>query len=230
MKHNKEDSLCNVKGFDKVTGVKVLVSPRTQMWSIAFCSDEDLGNSGSLEDTSQDDSSISASEFLVVHQVKPFLRRVPGSFIGTSADVHLHLPGSTMHLMELCHRELGGELIELTTCSVGTYSMSTSTTMPGLSAAPPDTCFPPPEGKDLISLQGDVVSIHEFDDSSANLCKSGESFKDVPHPRFLQDFTRSFCIHVLVDGQSVTHFTPLYFFFLLFEDHSLFLKHRFLTG
>lgn len=207
-KHHIEDCFCTIKDSENVGNPKVPVSSKTQMWSLTFSSDEVVTHNRS---PSNDDSSFSSHEALAVDQVELLLQRLPDSYLGKSSDVHLFLTANAKDILKVNLKDLEEDFIKPSVGLDQTFNISSCTwttlTVSGLSHGPLDSSFLFPEGN-LISLHGDVVAVHGFDDSSVSENLSCESLSDVHQFRF-QELGKSFCIHVLVDHKPVRIFGSL---------------------
>lgn len=201
-----EDCFCTIKDSENVSNAKFPVSSKTQMWSLTFSSDEVVPHN---RPPSNDDSSFSSHEALAVDQVEQLLQRHSESYLGKSSDVHLFLSANAKEILKVNLKDLEEELIK------GPGQTSTTLAVSGLSQGPLDSNFLFPEGN-LISLHGDVVAVHDFDDSYVSEHLSCESLSDVLQFRFFQELGKSFCIHVLVDHKPVIVYYNIYFSIFLF--------------
>ncbi|XP_021647982.2 CST complex subunit CTC1 isoform X2 [Hevea brasiliensis] len=212
IKHHPEESFCSIKDYDNVSGVRVIISSRTHMWSLSFSSDEGVTNNKSSNLPSQSDSSISCREFPIRDQVELLLRST-GNVPELSSDVCLHLSANAKAFLEVKlneNKEAHTEPImtpeETLSDSSDILTMISSTGF--FSGSLDFTCLFP-EGN-LTSVCGDVVDIHGFDcNSAANAHLSCERLDDGLHMKFFQESTNISCIHVLVDDQMVSIFGSL---------------------
>ncbi|XP_024952233.2 CST complex subunit CTC1 isoform X2 [Citrus sinensis] len=212
-KHHIENCFCTTKDSENVGNAKIPakipVSSKTRMWSLTFSTDEVVTYNRS---PSNGDSSFSSHEALAVDQVELLLHGLSDSYLGKSSDVHLFLSANAKDILKVKLKDLEEDFIKPSVGPDQTSNISSCTrttlNVPGLSYGPLDSSFLVPEGN-LISLHGDVVAVHGFDDSSVSEHLSGESLSDVLQFGFFQELGKTFCIHVLVDHKPVRIFGSL---------------------
>lgn len=219
-KHHIENCFCTTKDSKNVGNAKIPakipVSSKTRMWSLTFSTDEVVTYNRS---PSNGDSSFSSHEALAVDKVELLLHGLSDSYLGKSSDVHLFLSANAKDILKVKLKDLEEDFIKPSVGPDQTSNISSCTrttlNVPGLSYGPLDSSFLVPEGN-LISLHGDVVAVHGFDDSSVSEHLSGESLSDVLQFGFFQELGKTFCIHVLVDHKPVIVYYDIYLSFFLF--------------
>ncbi|XP_044475168.1 CST complex subunit CTC1 isoform X4 [Mangifera indica] len=211
IKHHIGDPFCSIKDSDNVSCVKALITSKTHIWSLTYSSDEVLMNNKSSHDPSPKYSSFSSCKALAGDQIDFLLQRVAACSLGCCSDVHLHLSANAIDMLKLNLKKLEQDFIKpavrseeasnISPCSWNTVNMSVPLSIPTDS----NCLFP--EGN-LVSLQGDVIALHAFDDNYDDVFVSCEELGDAFQLRFSQELPSS-CIHVLVDHQLVKVFGTL---------------------
>ncbi|GLT57904.1 hypothetical protein SLA2020_308410 [Shorea laevis] len=198
IKHNIEDPFCNVKDSDRIPGVKIIMTSTTPMWSISFSSEVPPSDK-SIHDPSFQDSLLSNDFVLPSDQTELQLKASGDSSIPFS-DVCLYVSRDVIgHLKELEESLIRPatsleETSKLSTCSC---TMATASL---LSSGPGSNCLF--SGGNLISVCGDVIAVHTFDEGTADTYLSTEGSGDLSHFRFSHK-SSTYCIHVSMAHQTV---------------------------
>lgn len=198
-KHDGEDSLCNFKDSDCVSGVKIFVTCKHHLWSLSFISDDVLPVSN-LPSSPPLDNSCSIGDELSSKDPNEVCLHVPnGNYLETSSDVSLCLPANMICILDSNMRELKEGMIKPTVTSEEIPEVNPCTGTVASAPPPfPSSNFLLPEGN-LTSLQGHVVAAHNVD-AQVNCQDLGDSIQS----RFLGGVTSTSCFHVLVEHQIVS--------------------------
>lgn len=204
MKHHTEDPLCTIKSGN-LSGIKVRITSATYFRSLSF-SPEALTTDKSLRDSSLCNDGVFTKDTVLK----------VGSNSSVSVDVHLHGSSSLTGLLDIITKKLGKSLNVLganqdnSSLSSGIKSTTTVNLEVNYGSLGYDCLLP---GRNLTSLQGDVIAVHCFDPSSSDMYSS---WKDIDDLGF-SDGTQSCCIHVSMTHQSVNAYhNPC--FFLVFTS------------
>ncbi|KAK7317482.1 hypothetical protein RJT34_01757 [Clitoria ternatea] len=204
--HKEKDCFSSAKdtGLGNSGSAKFLVDSGKRIWSFSFIYDESLSGYRSGSTSAQDSLSPTTNEVFPKDQIEQLLRR----FNDEHSDVCLYLPVNLADVVEdniMDTEDSQNQLFAISEDSAN-ISLSTQTKM-----ARPNFCFGSqrsnclfPEGN-LISLEGNVVDIHDIDSSFCNSCSCGANL-DVLQVKGLTVIRSSFCIHLLVHHHIVNIF------------------------
>ncbi|XP_020206690.1 CST complex subunit CTC1 isoform X2 [Cajanus cajan] len=198
--HNKKDSFSSTEDADFIShgSAKLLVNSGKPIWSLSFIYDENLSDYLSKYTTAKD--SLSPTTDGVLPKDQNLLTRSNGEPSGVCSDVCLYLPINLAVVLE-------GNNMESEDCQnlqsaipEDSANLSSGT---GTVLFQPNSCFGSqrsnslfPEGN-LITLEGNVVDIHEIGSGFFNSCSSSANL-DALNLKGLNGTRSSFCIHVLV--------------------------------
>ncbi|CAK9177344.1 unnamed protein product, partial [Ilex paraguariensis] len=204
IKPHKEDPLCASEDFNAVSGGRIVITSRTNLWSLSFSSDEVFPSVDPSHVSSFHSSFVSSKEFLSEgsHRNDSPLLRFNSGCPEICSDISLSLSSDVLSLVEIDLKSLEEGLIKpsvslegVDNISRGIGSMMTTSVQ---SSGTYDAYCHLPEGN-LISLHGHVLAVHNLEHSSPASHLSQKSPSDVQRPNFFQRLTSSICIHVLVD-------------------------------
>ncbi|CAJ1978407.1 unnamed protein product [Sphenostylis stenocarpa] len=209
--HNRNDcfgSSTKDADFGISDSAKLLVDSGKNIWSLSFVYDKNLSDHLS-EYTSAKDSLFPTIDG-VLHNHQKLLPRSKGEPSGVCSDVCLYLPISLANM-------LGDNVMELEDSQSLQFAISEDSA--NLSSctetlvARPKSCFGSqrsnslfPEGN-LISLEGNVIEIHEIGSGFFNSCSNGANI-DALQLKGLIETRSSFCIHVNICGSVNKHTFP----------------------
>ncbi|KAK7243336.1 hypothetical protein RIF29_38129 [Crotalaria pallida] len=200
IEHNREDCICTTKDAGFGSRTKFLVDSGKHIWSLSFISNEVVLNHKSMYSSEKDSLYPSTDEALPKDQIEQLLLKSNIDYSGVCSDVCLYLPASFTGLLE-------DNVMESKDSQSHQFSISEESANIALSNGTvlgrPTLCSGHqmsnclfPEGN-LISLEGNVVEVHDIGSSFSNLCASGASL-DALRLKGLVGTRSSFCIHVLV--------------------------------
>ncbi|XP_059636886.1 CST complex subunit CTC1 isoform X2 [Cornus florida] len=200
IKHHKEDTMCPRSDSNYISGGNIVITGRTNLWSLSFYSDEVLSDTRLSRILSLNDSCVSNNEILSEgsHQIEVPLLRFDEDCPKTFSDIHIYLPTDAINVLEDGLVKPSFSLEEVGNISQCTGTLVTASVQ---SCRTSGSDYMLPEGT-LISLHGYVVAVHNSDCSSlaANL---SEISKDVPQDKSFQGVTSSVCILVLAGHRIV---------------------------
>ncbi|XP_057737739.1 CST complex subunit CTC1 isoform X2 [Arachis stenosperma] len=195
IEHCTKDCFCNMKDAGFGSRAKFRVGSGKLIFSISFIS-------------GKDSVSPSADVILTKEQIEGFLLRSNVDSPDVSSDVCLYLPVNLTDLLDV--NIIESEYSEMHKYAVSEESANVSVG-PGIVAGRTNLCcgsqnsnFVFPEGN-LISLEGDVVDIHDIGSSLSNACSSAASLDSLQLKGLIQN-RKSLCIHVLVHKHMVKIF------------------------
>ncbi|KAK7313892.1 hypothetical protein VNO77_39096 [Canavalia gladiata] len=206
--HNRKDCFSCTKdtGFDSSgTGTaKFLVDSGKHIWSLSFIYDENLSDYKSVYTFAKDSLSPTVDEVFPKEGIEQLLLRSNDEL----SDVCLYLPVNLAGVLGDNIMESEDSQSQQFATSEDSANISLST---GTVVARPNFCFGShrsnclfPEGN-LISLEGNVVDVHDIGSSFCNSCSSGANLNALQLKGLIR--TRSsFCIHVLVHHHIVDIF------------------------
>ncbi|KAJ1404673.1 putative CST complex subunit CTC1 isoform X1 [Sesbania bispinosa] len=203
IEHNGEGCFSTTKnaGFGSSNTAKFLVDSGKYIWSLSFISDEVLFNYKPLYTSAKDALSPTIDRVFPKDQIEQLMLRSNND----SSDVCLYLPVNLTDLLEDNIMESENSQIQYAV-SEESANISLSTVVARAtfcSRSQSSNCLFP-EGN-LISLEGNVVDIHDIGSSFCNSCSSDASLEAL-QMKGLVGTRRSFCIHVLVHNHIVNVF------------------------
>ncbi|TKY68592.1 CST complex subunit CTC1 [Spatholobus suberectus] len=205
--HNRKDCFSGTEDadFGSHSSAKLLVDSGKHIWSLSFIYDENLYDYQSEYTSAKDSLSPTIG---VLPKDQKLLPRSNGEPSGVCSDVCLYLPINLADVLEDNIKELEDSQSLQFAISVDSANLSLGT---GTVVARRNSCFGSqrsnnlfPEGN-LISLEGNVVDIHEIGSGFFNSCSSGANL-DALQLKGLTGTRSSFCIHVLVHHHIVNIF------------------------
>ncbi|XP_061352939.1 CST complex subunit CTC1-like [Gastrolobium bilobum] len=210
IEHDRKDCFCTTKddGYGSSGTAKFLVDSGKHIWSLSFISDEVLFDYKSEYTTAKDSLSPTIDGVLPKIQIEQLLLRSNDDYSGVCSNVCLYLPISHTGFLDdkIIEPEDSQSLQLAISEKSSNISLSTGTavaTATFCSGSLSSNCLFP-EGK-LISLEGNVVEIHDIGFNFCNSRSSGASL-DALQLKDLVGTRRSFCIHVLVHHHIVNIF------------------------
>lgn len=218
IEHNRKDCFSSTKdaGFGSSGTAKFLIDSRKHIWSLSFISDEVLFNYKSVPTSAKDSLFPTIDAVLPKDKIEQLLLRSNDNFSGVCSDVCLYLPVSHTGLLEDNITESEDSQIQQFRVSEerGDTLLSSGTVVarPKFCPGSQNSNCLFPEGN-LISLEGNVVDIHDISSSINNSCSSGASLEPLQMKGFV-GVRSSFCIHVLVYHHIVTSITPTPFIYV----------------
>lgn len=206
IEHNRKDCFCTTKDAGFGSRTKFLVDSGKHIWSLSLVSDEVLLNYKSVYTSSKESLSPRIDGVLRKEQIEQLLLKSNVDYSGICSDVCLYVPVNLTDLLEDNIMESEDSQSQQLAISEETANIPLSN---GTVAARLTLCSGPqssnylfPEGN-LISLEGNVVDIHDIGSSFSNLCSSGASVGAL-RLKGLVGTRSGFCIHVLVHHHIVT--------------------------
>ncbi|KAK7405405.1 hypothetical protein VNO78_06677 [Psophocarpus tetragonolobus] len=206
--HNRKNCFSSTKdaNFGSNESAKLLVDSGKHIWSLSFIYDENLSDYLS-EYTSAKDS-LSPPIDGVLPEEQKLLPRSNDEPSRVFSDVCLYLPINLADVLEDNIMDLEDTQSMQFSISVDSANLSLDT---GTAVGRHKSCFGTlrsnnlfPEGN-LMSLEGNVINIHEIGSDSFNSCSSGANL-DALQLKGLTGTRSSFCIHVLVHHHIVNIF------------------------
>ncbi|KAH1238336.1 CST complex subunit CTC1 [Glycine max] len=206
--HNRKDCFSSTKdaNFGSSGSAKLLVDSGKHIWSLSFIYDENL--SDYLSEYTSEKDSLSSTIDEVLPKDKKILPRSNGEPSGVCSDVCLYLPISLADVLEdnIMESKDSQRLHFAISKDSANLSLGTAAVV-----ARPKSCFGTqrssslfPEGN-LMSLEGNVVDIHEICSGFNNSCSNGANL-DALQLKGLIGTRSSFCIHVSVHHHIVNIF------------------------
>ncbi|KAF3446226.1 hypothetical protein FNV43_RR11405 [Rhamnella rubrinervis] len=200
--HDREDSFCNLKDFDNVSGIKVLVTSTTHLNSLSFVPDGVLQRSNSSKHPPLDGLSCIRDEFPCKdHNEEVLLQMLNDNSLETCSDISLFLPANIINFFELNRNKMDENLVQPAVIPEGTVEASpyNGAVVPSPLLLPKSNCLLP-EGS-LISLRGIVIAAHGVDHNSVYAHLSCQNLGYPLRSKFVHGFASSSCFHVLIDNQ-----------------------------
>ena len=207
-KHQEQGLFCNHRYFDYVRGGKFLITSGTNIWSLSFSYDEVFH----YTDPSYDPAVVTCS--LRYSQQTELLpqRRSTDTCHEMCSDIHLHLPADLKSELDMDLKVLEKDLIKTAPTPEEDANvplctgMAMTASMQSFQAD--DSAFLLPEGN-LVSLQGQVLAIHNLNHTSLDTHSSHEDCGAVRQLRLSRGVPWSMCIQVWMDHHIViNHSVP----------------------
>ncbi|XP_024017091.1 CST complex subunit CTC1, partial [Morus notabilis] len=196
--HYKEDSFCNFKDSDYVSGVKVLASSKLHLWSLSLTPDDVLPPTNLANCPPSDNSCHIGGDVVSSEAYNELCLQMPNrDCLESCSDVSLCLPANMRDILEVNMSELEERLIKPAVRPEGIAELFSC--IGDVASAPllPNINFLLPEGN-LVSLRGHVVTVHGVD-----MHGNSQNHGDPLGSRLFSGVATTSCFHVMVEHQIV---------------------------
>ncbi|KAL3514555.1 hypothetical protein ACH5RR_027272 [Cinchona calisaya] len=206
-KHHNNDVLCSAEHDNSKTGVTMLVSSETYLWSISISTDVALKNSDSSSMVQFGDSCISNDEIMhdnsQLFEISHFMfNAVDPQFC---SDINSCVPADIISYLKIGMSASESGVVKSSVSLEEETDIYNGNVVLSSGISHSDLLLP--EG-DLLSFHGQVVAIHDSSASSFVAHLLNGSSVDVHQPIFSRG-TSTICIHVIVEHQLAVIFDTL---------------------